>query len=72
MSDIRSEFLADHKAEEAYYVDPATVFDIAASLIQLLLTFLPADKAKRLIDAESIRRANAVADAAAKAAGLTP
>lgn len=70
MSDPRSDFLKGHKEEEAYYVDPATVFDIAASLIQLLLTFLPADKAKALIDHQAIIRANAVADAAQKAAGL--
>lgn len=72
MADPRSDFLADHKEDELYALDPVTVFNVASTLIQLLLTFLPADKAKALLDHQAIIRANAVADAAVKGAGLDP
>ena len=49
---------------------PSQAIDLARKLIGLALDIVPADVAKQVIDDESVRRANAIADAAEDAVVL--
>lgn len=62
----KGHFLTEHVKEGSnteYVLDPVSVIGIVQSLVEIILSFVPKQQAKDLLDAEALRRANAAANA---------